>query len=124
MSRKNKTQEKAGSRRKKWNGIYASTEEVEAIKALAQESGLSMTEYVIRAALRKSVTGRRDLVRIVRLLTEISRELEEIAAKCRAAGPFEEALPALLALVEIEAHIRSITENGGAGPDAAEGTSC
>ena len=124
MSRKNKTQEKAGSRRKKWNGIYASTEEVEAIKALAQESGLSMTEYVIRAALRKSVTGRRDQVRIALLQVEISRKLEEIAAPCRAAGSFEEALPALLTLAENEAHIRRIAEKDGAGSDAAEGSAC
>jgi hypothetical protein len=124
MSRKNKAPEEAGSKRKKWNGIYASPEEIAAIKALAQESGLSTNEYVIRSTLRKSVTGRRDLVRIVRLLTEISRKLEEIAAPCRAAGLSEEALPALLALAEIEAHIRRIAESDSDGSDAAEGNAC
>jgi len=87
---------------------------------------MPLSRYIITAALGKSVTGRRDQLRTVQLLTEIERQMESIAAVCRTAASFEQALPALLSLAEIEGAIMQIAGDADRDEvwDDGEGPAC
>lgn len=92
----------------KWNGIYATPEEKAAVAERAKAAGLSISRYVVEAALGKSVTVRRDRARILRKLLLVEQHLEHIALFFRSTPSFDIGLNGLLVLRRIEADIHRI----------------
>jgi hypothetical protein len=97
-----------GEKPKKWNGIYVTAEEKKAIAERAKATGLSISRYVVEAALGKSVTVRRDRARILRKLLLVEQQLEDVALFFRSAPSFDIAINGLLILRRIEADIHRI----------------
>lgn len=99
----------SGKGRKKWSVLNVTDEERRDIEQRAKEARLPVSRYIIQAARNKSVTGRRDQREAICRLMKIEDLLETIAAPCRKARTFEDALPALLALCGISTAIDRIT---------------
>lgn len=112
--------------RKKWNVLSTLDHERSEITKRAQMAEKSVSRYMIDAALGRSVTGRRDQLRIILLLSEIERQLETIAAPFRSATDFEQAVTVMVSLAEIEAAVLRIAHGADLDPasDSDEGDKC
>jgi len=111
-------------RRRRWSVLNVTPAERDAITANAEAAGLSLSAYVVQAALERPPAPRQDWRRIVRQQAYLAERLDEIAAALVQTDSARDAGRALLALRRIEREIAAWrgaqSTPGGEGGDGSD----